>query len=99
VPAIYGEAFGLYLIEAMAAGVPVVQPRVASFPELVEATGGGVLCDANTASLADGIESLLLDRERAQVLGDKGRHAVYEKFSIEHLAREMVKTFQAVAGK
>src|SRR5262249_43884785 len=41
VPARYGEAFGLYLIEAMAAGVPVVQPRTASFPELIDATGGG----------------------------------------------------------
>jgi hypothetical protein len=35
VPALYGEAFGLYLIEALAAGVPVVQPRHAAFPELV----------------------------------------------------------------
>src|SRR5262249_36483292 len=46
VPAGYGEAFGLYLIEAMAAGVPVVQPRDAAFTELVEATGGGMLCAA-----------------------------------------------------
>ena len=44
VPALYGEAFGLYVIEALAAGVPVVQPRAAAFPELLEATGGGVLC-------------------------------------------------------
>ncbi len=38
VPAIYGEAFGLYVIEALAAGVPVVQPRTGAFPELIEAT-------------------------------------------------------------
>ena len=61
-PARYGEAFGLYVIEAMAAGVPVVQPRVAAFPELIEATGGGVLCAADDAqSLAEAIEELLLD--------------------------------------
>ena len=61
VPASYGEAFGLYLIEAMACGVPVVQPRVAAFPEILEATGGGMLVDENTPSaLALAWEELLL---------------------------------------
>src|SRR5437588_2106777 len=44
VPARYGEGFGLYVLEALAAGTPVVQPRCAAFPELLELTGGGVLC-------------------------------------------------------
>jgi glycosyltransferase involved in cell wall biosynthesis len=35
VPATYGEAFGLYVIEALACGVPVVQPRSGAFPELI----------------------------------------------------------------
>ena len=48
VPAIYGEAFGLYVIEALACGVPVVQPRHAAFPELIAATGGGLLCAPGT---------------------------------------------------
>jgi glycosyltransferase involved in cell wall biosynthesis len=43
VPAIYPEAFGLYVIEAMASGVPVVQPAAASFPEIVARAGAGVL--------------------------------------------------------
>ena len=47
VPATYGEAFGLYLIEALAAGVPVVQPAHSAFPEILQATGGGLLCDAH----------------------------------------------------
>jgi glycosyltransferase involved in cell wall biosynthesis len=58
VPALYGEAFGLYLLEAWAAGVPVVQPRAAAFPELIRASGGGVICEPNdpialAASIAD----------------------------------------------
>jgi glycosyltransferase involved in cell wall biosynthesis len=43
VPATYPEAFGLYVIEAMASGVPVVQPAAASFPEIVARAGVGVL--------------------------------------------------------
>src|SRR5439155_275014 len=67
VPATYGEAFGLYVIEALAAGVPVVQPRHGAFPEVVELTRGGMLCEPDDpASLAAAIEELLLDRERAR---------------------------------
>ncbi len=86
VPALYGEGFGLYLIEAMAAGVPVVQPRHAAFPELVAATGGGVIAEANAASLATAIEALLLDPARARALGGAGRRAVSERFTMEQMA-------------
>jgi glycosyltransferase involved in cell wall biosynthesis len=92
VPAIYGEAFGLYVLEALAAGVPVVQPRSGAFPELIEATGGGILCAAkDPKALADAIEELLLEPERAQQLGRTGQQAVAEKFSAEAMARNMVR--------
>jgi glycosyltransferase involved in cell wall biosynthesis len=95
VPALYGEAFGLYAIEALAAGVPIVQPHTAAFPELVEATGGGVLCDPGSAeSLADRLEQVLLEPGRAQALGELGRRAVFEKFSAERMARDMVGAFE-----
>jgi len=100
VPALYGEAFGLYVIEALASGVPVVQPRHAAFPELIEATGGGVLCEpGNVNSLADGIEQLLQSPENARELGAAGRRAVQEKFNADTMAREMVEVFQAAQSK
>jgi glycosyltransferase involved in cell wall biosynthesis len=100
VPARYGEAFGLYVIEAMAAGVPVVQPRAAAFPELIEATGGGLLCaEENPQALAEAIESLLLDPARAQELGEAGRHAVFERFSAEAMARAMVQAYAELAAR
>jgi len=90
VPATYGEAFGLYVIEALACGVPVVQPRHAAFPELIAATGGGLLCAPNDEpALADAIESLLLDPARARSLGEAGQKAVQEHFGIETMARQM----------
>jgi glycosyltransferase involved in cell wall biosynthesis len=87
VPASYGEAFGLYLIEALTAGVPVVQPRHAAFPEIVAATGGGVLCEpGDPVALATAIEELLLDPVRARALGEAGRQAVRQNYSISRVA-------------
>jgi glycosyltransferase involved in cell wall biosynthesis len=90
VPATYGEVFGLYLIEALASGVPVVQPAHSAFPEIVQASGGGLLCDAHDLNaLAGAIETLLLDPARARALGESGRKAVAEKFNVETMARQV----------
>jgi len=95
VPALFGEAFGLYLIEALAAGVPVVQPRHAAFPELIESTGGGILCSpGDPKSLADAIESLLCDPKRARTLGIAGREVVAREFNIDAVAAKTVKVFE-----
>ena len=96
VPALYGEAFGLYVIEALASGVPVVQPRVAAFPELIAATGGGVLCEpGSVGALAEAIEALVLDRARARALGEAGRRAVEKSFSVRAMAEGMAGVFAA----
>ncbi len=101
VPATYGESFGLYVIEAMAAGVPVVQPRSAAFPELIEATGGGILCEPDDPqALASAIEELLLDPERARRLGEQGRSAVFASFSVESMTAGILQIIERVtAGK
>src|SRR5208283_2420020 len=100
VPALYGEAFGLYVIEAMASGVPVVQPRHAAFPELIALTGGGVLCEPdNPTALADAIEPLLLDAARARALGETGRKAVREKFNADTMATETLRAYEELLGR
>jgi glycosyltransferase involved in cell wall biosynthesis len=101
VPAVYGEAFGLYVIEAMASGVPVVQPRTAAFTELIEMTGGGLLCaPGDPESLADRLEELLLDPARATALGEAGRRAVFERFSAQQMAKAMLEVYkEATVGR
>ncbi len=95
VPAKYGEAFGLYVVEAMAVGVPVVQPRAASYPELIEASGGGVLCEPNDPrSLAKELQGLLDAPEKSGALGASGRKAAVEKFSSEAMARSILAKYQ-----
>lgn len=90
VPATYGEAFGLYVLEAWAAGVPVVQPRHAAFPELVEKTGGGLLCAPDDpAALAAALRQVLLDPPAARRMGEAGRQAVLTDFSTDMMALNM----------
>jgi glycosyltransferase involved in cell wall biosynthesis len=97
VPSRYGEAFGLYVIEALAAGAPVVQPQTAAFPELLEMTGGGVLYDPDRAdALADAIEGLLRDPGRARDLGDRGKRAVFEQFNAEAMAGSFVEAIKSL---
>jgi len=91
-------AYGLYVLEALAAGVPVVEPSSGVFPELIEITGGGVLCEPNNAqALAAAMETLLLKPDYARKLGEKGKSVVFEKFNIEQTAEDMVRIYREIA--
>ena len=70
VPSGYHEPKGLYLLEAMACGVPVVQPNHGAFPEMIARTGGGVLATSESgADIADALYELWRDPARAAELG------------------------------
>ena len=99
VPATYGESFGLYVLESLAVGVPVVQPRSGAFPELIEATEGGLLCEPDDPrALAGSLEELLLDERRAREIGARGRDAVLERFTAKHMARGFEQVCMMVAS-
>lgn len=94
VPAPYAEPKGMYVLEALARGVPVVQPRHGAFTELLEMTDGGLLVDSHEPeALARGIAALLNDEERRSELGRKGRQAVREHFTDEQMARKMLAVY------
>ncbi|MCU0705742.1 MAG: glycosyltransferase family 4 protein [Fimbriiglobus sp.] len=95
VPVAFREPKGLYVLEAWATGVPVVQPRSGTFPELVETTGGGLLYDpANPADLDDKLAELLLDLPRTVELGKKGHAGLHERFTARHMAVATVELLQ-----
>jgi glycosyltransferase involved in cell wall biosynthesis len=99
VPVPTGEAFGIHAVESLAVGVPVVLPRAGAFPEIVEATGGGLLCEpGDVDSLTGALRELLLDPARARELGARGRAEVHRRFSAESAAREMSALYESVAG-
>jgi glycosyltransferase involved in cell wall biosynthesis len=90
VPATYGEAFGLYVLDAWAAGVPVVQPRHGAFPELLEKIGGGLLCAPDDpAALATALRQLLSDPAAARRMGEAGRRAVQSDFSTDAMVQKI----------
>jgi glycosyltransferase involved in cell wall biosynthesis len=91
VPTIYQEPKGLYILEAWANGVPVVQPRHGAFPELVESTGGGVLVEPGDPKLlGDALLALLHDHPRRETLGQAGAKAVHERFTAAAMAKETI---------
>lgn len=93
VPATYGEAFGLYVIEAAASGVPFVQPDHGAFPELLAATEGGVLCKPDDPkALADALENLLKD----DVLREKMSKTAMAKVRQEFTSTRMAERFEAL---
>jgi glycosyltransferase involved in cell wall biosynthesis len=66
----------------------VVQPKHGAFPELLAKTGGGVLCEPDDpVALADALEKLLLDPARTRQLGQAGRQAVEQHFTIGRMTR------------
>lgn len=87
VPTDYLEPKGLYALEALAAGVPVVLPAHGSFPELIKQSGGGVLCKPHDkVDLADCLIELLGDSNRMVELAVKGQAFVHEHRNSEAMA-------------
>jgi glycosyltransferase involved in cell wall biosynthesis len=94
VPATYKEPKGLYILEALANGVPVVQPDHGAFTELIEATGGGLLAEPQSArSLAEKLETLSGNATLRQQLGQKGKEAVHSRFSDRGMAMETIQVY------
>jgi glycosyltransferase involved in cell wall biosynthesis len=89
VPTTYREPKGLYVLEALANGVPVVQPRHGSFPELIEATGGGLLVEPEDPhALARALRQLFDNPAHRDELGRKGKEAVHARFHADRMAAE-----------
>ena len=90
-------AYGLYVLEAWAAGVPVVQPDTGVFSELLAQIQGGVLYQEQTpAALADALKPLLADPERAAQLGRQGRKGVVARFDSGDTTRELLDLYEEI---
>ncbi len=100
VPVLKGEAFGLYMIESMASGIPVVQPALGAFPEIIGQTGGGVTYSPNTPSrLAETLADLLQRPEKIAELGKEAKRGAESRFDTHVVTGELLKVYQSVTAK
>jgi glycosyltransferase involved in cell wall biosynthesis len=100
VPATYDEPKGVFLLEAMAIGVPVVQPGRGAFSEIVEKTGGGLLVAPDDPSaLADGLYTLWHDRPLAKAMGERGFHGVRAHYAVARSADRLLEVYDAVTDQ
>jgi glycosyltransferase involved in cell wall biosynthesis len=91
VPVRQGEAFGMYLLEAMASGVPVIQPALGAFPEIIELSGGGITYEPNTPEiLAESLAKILNDKELLLAKSRDGYQGVLKHFDIKNQADKLV---------
>lgn len=96
-PAVDGEAFGMHILEAMVRGIPVVQPDISAYPEIINASGGGLLYDPDDKNgLANALRTILTDHDLAQQLGKQGYEYAREYFCVERMANDMIAFYEGV---
>ena len=87
VPVRKHDGYGLYILEANASGVPVVQPDTGAFPEIIEKTKGGLTYSPDTIeALSDALVKLLKDNSLRTNLGENGRKNVLKELSLSRMS-------------
>lgn len=95
VPVRNGEAFGIYLLESMASGVPVIQPALGAFPEIIKISGGGVVYEPNEPiALTEALAQTLSNPTLLSKLSKAGIKGVETSFDISQQATKMVEYYE-----
>lgn len=94
VPTDYAEPKGLFVLEALANGTPVVLPAHGAFPEILSRTGGGILVEPkNAQALADSLENMICDPDRRALLAKEGADGVRQYYSAASMAAAQLAAF------
>ena len=95
VPTPYHEPKGLFVLEAMACGVPVVQPNHGAFPEVIARTGGGVLAASDSGrDVAEAIATLWRDPVHRRERGRRGADGVRNHYTVRHMAEAVLHAYR-----
>ncbi len=97
VPVRKPDAYGLYLLTANSAGVPVVQPGTGAFPEIIEKTGGGIIYHPDSVEqLAVTLTETINDKDKFQQLGAAGRKSVNQLLNTRKMAEGIVSVYKKI---
>jgi glycosyltransferase involved in cell wall biosynthesis len=100
VPVRKQDGYGLYILEANAAGIPVVQPATGAFPEIIERTGGGITYSPDSiTALSESLENLLNDKELISRLGAVGKEKVLKELSLEKMSESLAMVYNDMMSK
>jgi glycosyltransferase involved in cell wall biosynthesis len=98
-PSVSAESFGITLIEAMAAGKPVVASRIGGVPEIVDDGVNGLLFEPwDSQGLSEAVNAILGDKGLADDLGRRAHLSAEENYSWPRVARRIEEVYEEVAG-
>jgi len=93
------EGLPLVILEAMAAGLPIITTSVGSIPELViDGETGFIIGKNNPQAAADAIIKLIENLELRMNIGKAGRKRYEEYFTLDHNINRMIEVFNEVLG-
>lgn len=97
VPVLKGEAFGTYQLESLACGIPIIQPALGAFPEIVEQTEGGLTFSPNTAeAMSEKWAEVLSNPDHIQEMSKLGNKNVAEKYAIDEISKGVLEIYKSV---
>src|SRR5205085_6656931 len=100
VPTTYQEPKGLFVLEALAAGIPVVQPDHGAFPEVLAETQGGLLHrPEDSQHLAQRLHEILTDTDARRRLGTMGQRNVHLSRNAREMALHTAEVLRTVKDK
>lgn len=97
VPVLKGEAFGTYQLESLVSGVPLVQPALGAFPEIIKQTGGGVTYFPNTTeAMLEKWKEVLSDPDKIDEMSRVGNQTVKEIYAIDPVSEQVLKIYESL---
>jgi glycosyltransferase involved in cell wall biosynthesis len=97
VPSIRKEAFGMYLLEAFASGIPVIQPNYGAYPEIISTINGGMLYEPNDADqLAKTIHRLITNTELYTTLQHNCNQLTQHHFGIHQQVKSLIHIYESL---